>query len=417
MQNKRMLARMMTRRRMTQRLPPPSPVSSSSCLKQLHQRRLNQSLQLSKLFVNVRKLCIVECGRKTVLSLFDALMVPMRYVEVETSRSGSSSSLTSATSLLPNLKELHLQRNHLTSEDVSILFRRRLLQHQNVVGGTAAAATDQLESINLLGNSIDTLDFVQQSLNQVDDYSHCGGDGSSNGVMLGLRRLKQIILSGNPVMDRKEPTTEKNRDDSTTQMDWSVSDDEDDDDHTVTSSSTSSSTATGSSRSLMELSSSLLSSTIPFHGIFRIDGLSVEQINVVKLLQIAPQLHFFGYASPTSNFYSKEAQHLININKSGGRLLMPLPPIMLSDIRSIKTAECQPTMTKVPIGIWPYVFARSNRMYNLMLDDSENAKTKDTTIAKTSCFTDSRNLSATRNADALYFLLRHGSSFAGREAL
>ena len=403
-----------------------SPVSVSSSSKQLHRRCLDQSLQLSKFFNNLRKLCIVECGRATVLSLFDALMFLKESIEVNlTSRSNSCSSPISSPSIVvPNLKELHLQRNHLTSEDVAILFSRLLLlQHQKGVVSSSSSAVvvgafDQLEVINLLGNSIETLDFVHQSLNGFDNYSH---SCNLHEVMFGFRRLKQIILSGNPVMDQKEPTTEKDLDeDSTTHMDWSVSDSGVDDDHTVSSSSTSAA-ATGSSRSLlMRMSPSMSSSIIPFHGISnsdRIYGLSIQQINIVKLLQMAPQLNFFGYAFQTSNLYSKEAQHLININKSGGRLLMPHHRMVLSDTTSMKTSEYQTPITKVLAGIWPYVFERSNRMYNIMIDNSENKMMEGKMIAKPSCCADKKKSSATKNADAMYFLLRHGSSFAGREAI
>ena len=402
-----------------------SSSSSSSSSKQLHQRCLLQLLQLSKLFFNLRKLCIVECGRATVLSLFDAWMFLMDSIEVVTltSRSDNYSSTissSSSSSIVPHLKELHLQWNHLTSEDVSILFSQRLLlQHQKGLASSSVGAFDQLEVINLLGNSIDTLDFVNQNFHWFDNYSH---GHIPHELIFGLRRLKQIILSGNPVVNRKETTTEKNPDEnSTTGMDWSVSGNGVDDDHTVSSSSSTSSAATGSSRSLlMGLPSSSSVSIIPFHGIVssdRIYGLSRQQINIVKLLQMAPQLHFFGYAFQNSNLYSKEAQHLININKSGGRLLMPLLPMVRSDTRSTKNFECQLEIMKVPAGIWPYVFERSNRMYNIMTDDSENLMMEDKVIAKPSCCADKKNLSATKNADAMYFLLRHGSSFAGREAI
>lgn len=374
---------------------------------------ISKELQLTKL-MNLRQLNVVGCGQRTLRSMLNSVMIA---TTTATTRNINPTS-TKGAILFPNLKELLLPRNNLTPDDASLLFRILLIadddDHRH---HRCRFVSDQLQCISLFDNAIDTLDFVlqlqmqmqyqdQASFSGIHDCSRCSeGRRCAGGKLHGLR---QLILANNPVMDgeteekhqtpvRSSAIDNESSNESVTSissdMDWSLSDD-----NTLSSSIRSA----GSSRTSYSSSSSPSSSIVPFHDISTIEGLSSEQRNFVRLLQMMPQLHLFGHAFKSSSLYSKEADHLMNINRSCGRLLM-----------SCSCTEFQPTeKKKIRTSIWPHVFEHSNRIHNLLQRDADRTEgtTEKTNHRKNA-------LAISRSADAVYYLLRHGPSFAARESL
>jgi hypothetical protein len=296
-----------------------------------------QVLNLSKL-TNLRELYIVSCGRKTVFAL------------LKKTKMDDDDECSNSTQVSPLLKltQLHLPRNDLTSDDVVKLFR--LLgrsyrsQHSspnptsNLIRSTMHY---DLALINLLNNSIESLDFVH-------DIGRWCCDGRDNDTVvrhdeLPLHGLRNLVLAGNPVMDTSSDDM---------MMDRNTSD--------------------GShEQNLIKAASA-----VPLYVTPDIDGLSKEQIDTLILLHLAPQLHFLGskFSSTSSALYSKQAQHLMNVNRSGGRLLLPHSMTNSQSRCSYekhnqtqkKTRAMSTTSTDTSIAaIWPHVFERLNRTYDV----------------------------------------------------